>query len=600
VDLYEYQGKELFRRFQIPVSEGRLATTPEEARAAAEQVGGPVVVKAQVLTGGRGKAGGVKLADDPADAEQKAREILGLDIRGHVVRKLWIERASEIAKEYYLSITFDRGAKKPLFMLTKEGGVEIEQVAEESPEKLARLHVDPLEGFRPWQARHLIYGAAIDDPNEQKQLLGIIEKLYRCFVECDAMLTEINPLIVTPEGEVKALDSKFTVDENALYKHPDIAEMRDVEAADPLEALAREKGVTYVKLDGDVGILGNGAGLSMSTVDVVAHVGGRPANFCDLGGGGDAEGVVDALEVITRDPQVRSIFFNIFGGITRCDEVARGILTALERMQISQPIVVRLDGTNAEEARRILQGAGKSNVFPEATMLDGARRAVELAERRMTDIWGARAQAYRQSETHASGSDLDQLVEWCEPAEGVKVLDVATGGGHVARRLRERGCEVVTLDPSAGMQPDVVGRAEELPFDDGSFEVVVSRIAPHHFEDVRRSVCEMARVARRLVVIEDTLFSSDRQDEAERLRDPSHVRSYTEDEWRGFFLEAGLEPELVDTFEKTHPLEEWLARTGCEGENASRVRELLADRMTPDGTAWTDTKLLIRARKSQR
>ena len=380
MDLYEYQGKELFRRFGIPVSEGRLATTPEAARAAAEEIGGQVVVKAQVLTGGRGKAGGVKLADDPQDAEEKARDILGLDINGHVVRKLWIESASEIAKEYYLSITFDRGEKQPLFMLTTQGGVEIEQVADETPEALARLHVDPLEGYQPWQARRLIYAAGIDDPNEQKQLLSIVEQLYRCFVETDAMLAEINPLVVTPEGEVKALDAKFTVDDNALYKHPDVAEMRDVEAADPLETFAREKGVTYVKLDGDVGILGNGAGLAMSTVDVVAHVGGRPANFCDLGGGGDAEGVVDALEVITRDPQVRSIFFNIFGGITRCDEVARGILTALDRMDISQPIVVRLDGTNAEEGRRILAEANRPNVHPEATMLDGARRAVELAK----------------------------------------------------------------------------------------------------------------------------------------------------------------------------------------------------------------------------
>jgi succinyl-CoA synthetase beta subunit len=379
VDLYEYQGKELFRRFGIPVSEGRLATTPEEARAAAEEIGGQVVVKAQVLTGGRGKAGGVKLADDPDDAEQKARDILGLDINGHVVRKLWVESASEIAKEYYLSVTFDRGQKQALFMLTTQGGVEIEQVAEETPEALARLHVDPLEGYQPWQARRLIYGAGIDDPGEQKQLLGIVEKLYRCFVETDSMLAEINPLIVTPEGEVKALDSKFTVDDNALYRHPDIAEMRDVEAADPLEAFAREKGVTYVKLDGDVGILGNGAGLSMSTVDVVAHVGGRPANFCDLGGGGDAEGVVDALEVITRDGAVRSIFFNIFGGITRCDEVARGILEALERMQITTPLVVRLDGTNAEEGRRILADAAPANLHVEPTMLDAARKAVELA-----------------------------------------------------------------------------------------------------------------------------------------------------------------------------------------------------------------------------
>jgi succinyl-CoA synthetase beta subunit len=379
VDLYEYQGKELFARFGIPVSDGRLATTPEEARAAAEVLGGSVVVKAQVLTGGRGKAGGIKLAEDPADTEAKAREIIGLDIRGHVVRRLWVEKASEIAKEYYLSITFDRGAKQSLYMLTTEGGVEIEQVAEEKPDALARLHVDPLEGFQSYQARRLIYGARIEDPNEQKQILAIIEKLYRCFVESDAMLCEINPLVVTPEGEVRALDSKFTVDDSALFRHPDIAEMRDVEAADPQERLAREKGVTYVKLDGDVGILGNGAGLSMSTVDVVVVAGGRPANFCDLGGGGDAQGVVDALEVIASDEQVRSIFFNIFGGITRCDEVARGILTALEQMGIELPIVVRLDGTNAEEGRRLLAEAAPPNLHVEPTMLEAAHRAVELA-----------------------------------------------------------------------------------------------------------------------------------------------------------------------------------------------------------------------------
>jgi succinyl-CoA synthetase beta subunit len=379
VDLYEYQGKQLFARFGIPVSEGRLATTPEEARTAAEELGGQVVVKAQVLTGGRGKAGGVKLADDPADAEAKARDILGLDINGHVVRKLWIEQASDIAKEYYLSITFDRGAKQPLYMLTTEGGVEIEQVADENPDALARLHVDPLEGFQPYQARRLIYGAGIDDPGEQKQILGIIEKLYDCFVESDAMLTEINPLVVTPGGEVRALDAKFTVDDSALFRHPDIAEMRDVEAADPQERLAREKGVTYVKLDGDVGILGNGAGLSMSTVDVVVVAGGRPANFCDLGGGGDAQGVIDALEVITSDDQVRSIFFNIFGGITRGDEVARGILAALDQMKIELPIVVRLDGTNAEEGRRLLAEAAPPNLHVEPTMLEAAQRAVELA-----------------------------------------------------------------------------------------------------------------------------------------------------------------------------------------------------------------------------
>jgi succinyl-CoA synthetase beta subunit len=379
MDLYEYQGKELFRRYGIPVSEGRLAATPDDARAAAEELGGPVVVKAQVLSGGRGKAGGIKLARDHDDAGAEAERILGLDIRGHVVRRLWIERASEIAKEYYLSVTFDRGEKKALFMLTTEGGVDIEEVAATKPEALSRLHVDALEGFQPYHARRLVYGAAIGDPGEQKQVMDVIGRLYAAFVGCDAMLCEVNPLIVTPGGEVRALDSKVTVDDNALFRHPDIAEMRDLQAYPPEERAAREKGVTYVKLDGEVGVLGNGAGLSMSTVDVVTFVGGRPANFCDLGGGGSAEGVVDALEVITADPQVRSIFFNIFGGITRCDEVARGILQALERMRIEQPIVVRLDGTNAEEGRSLLREAAPPNVHAEATMLDAAKRAVELA-----------------------------------------------------------------------------------------------------------------------------------------------------------------------------------------------------------------------------
>jgi succinyl-CoA synthetase beta subunit len=379
MDLYEYQGKELFRRFGIPVSDGRLASSPEEARTAAQELGGQVVVKAQVLSGGRGKAGGIKLAGGPEEAEEHARAILGMDINGHVVRKLWIESASDIAREYYLSLTFDRGEKKALFMFTKEGGIDIEEVAAERPEALARLHVDPLEGFQPYQARRLIYGAGIEDENEQKQIAKIVEQLYAAFVGSDAMLTEINPLIVTPDGQVKALDSKFTVDDNALYKHPDIAEMRDLDAYAPEERAAREKGVTYVKLDGEVGVLGNGAGLVMSTLDVVALAGGRPANFCDLGGGGDAEGVVDALEIISADPQVKSILFNIFGGITRCDEVARGILQALGSMTIEDPIVVRLDGTNADEGRQLLQDAAPPNLHVEPTMLDAAKRAVELA-----------------------------------------------------------------------------------------------------------------------------------------------------------------------------------------------------------------------------
>jgi succinyl-CoA synthetase beta subunit len=379
VDLYEYQGKELFRRHGIPVSEGRLATTPAEVRAAAEELGGPVVVKAQVLTGGRGKAGGVKLASDPADAEAKAGEILGLDIRGHVVRKVWVEQASEIAKEYYLSVTFDRSARKPLLMLTTEGGVEIEDVAANDPGALARLHVDPLVGYQPFEGRDLVFEAGIDDPDEQRQVLEIVERLYGCFVAEEAMLCEINPLVVTSSGEVRALDAKVTVDDSALFRHPEVAAWRDTAAADPLEAFAREKGVTYVKLDGSVGIVGNGAGLAMSTLDVIVVAGGRPANFCDLGGASNADTVTDAFEVIGRDRQVRSILLNIFAGITRCDEIARGMLVALDRTEIAVPIVVRFDGTNADEGRRILSDSGRENIHVEATMLDAARRAVELA-----------------------------------------------------------------------------------------------------------------------------------------------------------------------------------------------------------------------------
>ncbi len=377
MDLYEHQGKELLARHGIPVSPGRVARSAEQARRAAEELGDAVVVKAQVLTGGRGKAGGVKLAADPDEAFARAGEILGLEIRGHRVERLWIEPASEIAREYYLSVALDRGAGQALLMFTTDGGVEIEQVAAENPVALARVHVDPLEGYGPHHARELLAGVA--DEGERAQLERIAGALYRCFVDSDATLCEINPLIVTPDGVVRALDAKVTIDDSALFRHPDLAELRDLSAADPLEAFARERGVIYVKLDGSVGILGNGAGLSMATVDVVVVAGGRPANFCDLGGGGSAAGVVSALEVIARDPQVRSILFNIFGGITRCDEVARGILTALDESGLAVPIVVRLDGTNADEGRRILAEAARPDLHVEPTMLAAARRAVELA-----------------------------------------------------------------------------------------------------------------------------------------------------------------------------------------------------------------------------
>ena len=382
MDLYEHQGKELFARFGIPTGEGRVAHTPEEARSGAEALGGGrVVVKAQVLAGGRGKAGGVKVADGPADAEDKARAILGLDIKGHVTRRVWVEKAISIDREYYFSITFDRGAKAPLFMLSTMGGMDIEAVAVDHPDKLARLHLDPAIGLEPFFVRRLLYAAGVPK-DEHKGVGDVIAKAYRMYQGTDAMLVEVNPLVITGDGAVVAADAKVTIDDNALFRHPDIAEMRDTAAADPQEQMARERHVTYVKLDGAIGILGNGAGLVMSTLDVVDQVGGTPANFLDVGGGADADKIVTALEVILSDPKVKAILFNIFGGITRCDEVAKGILAALVQLDIDVPIVVRLDGTNDVEGRQILADAAPPNVYPERTMLDAARRVVELAKGR--------------------------------------------------------------------------------------------------------------------------------------------------------------------------------------------------------------------------
>ncbi|HKV69489.1 MAG TPA: ADP-forming succinate--CoA ligase subunit beta [Gaiellales bacterium] len=378
MDLYEYQGKQLFSRFGIPVSDGQVVDTSEEAREAAERLGAPVMVKAQVLTGGRGKAGGIKGPASPEEAEAHARAILGMDINGHVARRVWIERASDIEREYYCSITFDRGAKQTLIMLTTAGGIEIEQVAHDSPEKIASLHVDPLTGFRPFHARRLCFAAGIP-AEEMRQAADILSRAYRAYVETDAMLVEINPLIVTPDGELRALDSKYTVDDNALYKHPDIAAMRDLEALDVQERMARERGVTYVKLDGTVGIIGNGAGLVMSTLDVVAGAGGTPANFLDVGGGAQADEIVTAMEVLLSDEKVRAVLFNVFGGITRCDEVARGVLTALERLDVKVPMVVRLDGTNDVEGRAILAEAAPPNLHVAETMLGAAEQVVKLA-----------------------------------------------------------------------------------------------------------------------------------------------------------------------------------------------------------------------------
>ena len=377
MDLYEYQGKELLRRFDVETLEGSVATTPEEARAAAEQLGGAVAVKAQVLTGGRGKAGGIKVVEEPEDVQEAARQILGMDIRGHKVRRVLVEAGVEISTEMYLSVMVDRAAKKPLILFSSEGGVDIEEVAERNPEAIVRIYVDPLLGLLPYQVRELTFSAGLEGDGA-KGVGRTLSNLYRAFSESDASLVEINPLVTTSDGRVLALDAKVTVDNSSLFRHRDIADLHDVDAADPEEQRALEASLQYVKLDGDVGILGNGAGLVMSTIDVVAQAGGEPANFCDVGGGANAEMISEALDIVTANKQVKSVLFNIFGGITRGDEVARGLLEALERSEIDLPIVVRLDGTNAEEGRQILAQNTPENVFAEETMLDAARKAVEL------------------------------------------------------------------------------------------------------------------------------------------------------------------------------------------------------------------------------
>jgi succinyl-CoA synthetase beta subunit len=378
VDLFEYQGKQYFARYDIPVSAGGVADTVDEAVAQADAAGYPVVVKAQVQVGGRGKAGGIKLAGDAAEVRTHASNILGMDIKGHVVRRLWVEHASDIAKEYYASFTLDRAAKKYLAMVSAKGGVEIETVAEEDPEAIARLHIDPAKGFTSSDAADLVERAGLD-PQAVEGAVDVLTKLYRCYVEGDADLVEINPLILTPQGQVHALDAKVTLDDNAAYRHPEWDGFRDIDEFDERERLARSKGLQYVGLDGYVGIIANGAGLAMSTCDVVNQVGGSPANFLDIGGGANAEVMANALEVINSDPKVRSIFINIFGGITRGEEVANGIKAALGRVDIQAPMVIRLDGTNAEEGREILSTVTSEKVLSSPTMLDAARTAVQLA-----------------------------------------------------------------------------------------------------------------------------------------------------------------------------------------------------------------------------
>jgi len=378
VDLFEYQGKQYFARFGIPVSAGGVADAVDEAVAQAQRAGFPVVVKAQVQVGGRGKAGGIKLANTADEVRTHAQNILGMDIRGHVVKRLWIEHASDIKKEYYASFTLDRAAKKHLGMVSARGGIDIEQVAAEDPKAIARLQIDPVDGLTEANARELVDEAGLDQEARQGAA-DILVKLYRCFVEGDADLVEINPLILTPDGRVHALDAKVTLDDNAAFRHPEWDEFRGLQEMDPREKMAHEKGLQYVGLDGDVGIIANGAGLAMSTLDVVNQVGGKPANFLDIGGGASAAVMASALEVINGDEKVKSIFINIFGGITRGEEVANGIVEALGRVQLKSPIVIRLDGTNAAQGRAILKEHESDRLISRPTMLDAARQAVAMA-----------------------------------------------------------------------------------------------------------------------------------------------------------------------------------------------------------------------------
>ena len=378
MDLLEYQGKLLFARHDVPVPEGKAATSVEEAVAAADAIGYPCVVKAQVQIGGRGKAGGIKIAQNEAEAEAHAKAILGMDIRGLTVHELWVEEASDIADEYYASIVFDRSAKAPLVMLSTRGGMDIEEVAEADPDAIARLHVDPLLGFQDFHGRRLAFDAGVD-ADVVRPVGALLKLLYGAFIAEEAMLVEVNPLIVTGDRQVRALDAKVTLDDNSLFRHAENAELRNPAAEDPQERMAKERGLTYVKLDGNIGILGNGAGLVMSTLDVVAQAGGSPANFLDAGGGSKAEAIVSAVEVILSDPKVTAVLFNIFGGITRCDEVARGLIEAFGEIEVNVPFVVRLNGTNEKEGRALLAEAALPGVHVEETMDGAAARVVELA-----------------------------------------------------------------------------------------------------------------------------------------------------------------------------------------------------------------------------
>jgi succinyl-CoA synthetase beta subunit len=378
MDLLEHHGKKLFAKHGVRVPSGRHASTVDEAVAAAEEVGYPNVVKAQVRIGKRGKAGGIKVAGDRDEARRHAGSILGMEIGGFTVHEVWIEEASEIAAELYASIILDRSEKKLLVLLSAMGGMDVEEIAERDPSALVRRHLEPGEALTAELGRELAERAGIDE-DVRDGVGAMLASLHEVAIEEDATLIEVNPLIVTADREVVALDAKVTIDGNAIFRHPDFADLRGLSAEDPQERMAKEKGITYVKLDGDVGILGNGAGLCMSTLDVVAQAGGHPANFLDAGGGSKAEAIVNALEVITSDPKVRAILFNIFGGITRCDEIAKGIIEASKQIEIGVPLVVRLDGTNSDEGLALLAEADLPNLTQEKTMLGAAERVVELA-----------------------------------------------------------------------------------------------------------------------------------------------------------------------------------------------------------------------------
>jgi len=379
VNLHEYQSKLRFAEFGIPIPRGKVAHDPQQVYEIAKELGGPVVIKAQVLTGGRGKAGGVKLAQTPEEAQQHADAILGMMIKGHKVLKVLVDPASQIKAEIYLGVTNDRAARKPLIMASAEGGMDIEEVNRDSPEKIVREHIDPFLGLRDYQIRNLAYG--IDLPRDLwKQFINIARALYRSYIESDATLAEINPLIIDGDGNLLAVDGKMSIDDNALYRHADLAEMRDTSAEPPAETEARAAGLSYVKLDGEIGCMVNGAGLAMATMDMTQLFGGSPANFLDIGGGARADKVAAALRIIASDPNVKAILVNIFGGITRADEVARGILEALDEVKIDLPLVVRLVGTNEEEAHAIMAEAALPNMVSATSLADAARKAVAAAQ----------------------------------------------------------------------------------------------------------------------------------------------------------------------------------------------------------------------------